>query len=111
MNMIKVNDLPRNDSQSDFSDDQSDQEIPVVRSADFANRFQTIKPIQELQLQHSRRTKGFPFKDLSAVNNLTPLMQMNFFHTIFIRLKFPSHLEYEHPENQGGLFSIFTCVI
>ena len=51
MNMIQVTKLQHNNSQSDFPDDQSDEEVPVVRSSDISNRFNTIKPIQELQLQ------------------------------------------------------------
>lgn len=108
MNMISVNDLRHSDNESDFSDDQIDQEIPIARTSDFANRSLTIKPIQELQLQHSRRTKGSPFQDLDVVHNQNPLMQMHFFHTTFIRLKYPGNVEYEHPEDQGGLFSLFT---
>ena len=102
MNMIQVNELQHNTSQSDFPDDQSDIEVPVARSSDFSNRFNTIKPIQDLQLQHSRRTRGSPHQNLKTIHNQTPLMQMTFFHNTFIRLKYPTNVEYAHPDEQGG---------
>ena len=35
-------------------------------------------------------------------------MQTTFFHNNFIRLKYPTNVEYAHPKEQGGLFSLFT---
>ena len=108
MNMINVNDSLHNNEESEFSDDQIDPKVPVKRSADFANRSQTIKPIQLLQLQHSCRTRGSPLQDLEAIHNLNLYEQMHFFHATFIRLKYPCNVEYDHPGSQGGLLSIFT---
>ena len=108
MNMIKMKNLHKNDSQSDFSDDQIEPEVHIERSANFSNRYNTIKAIQVLQLQHSRRSKATPLQDLEAVHNLSPLMQMHFFHQTFLHLKYPNNVEYEDPEDQGGLISLFT---
>ena len=108
MKMIKSKDSVQSEHESDFPDDHNDIEVPVSRSSDFSNRFNTIKPIQELQLQHSRRTKGSPLQNLEAVHNQTPLMQMTFFHNTAIRFKYPTNVEYAHPDEQGGLLSFFT---
>ena len=108
MKMIRSNTLIQSELQSDFSDDQSDPEVPVARSADFANRYQTIKAIQELQLQHSRRMKGLPLQNLEDVHNLETLHQMSFYHRTFLHLKYPCNVEYEAQTDQGGLISYFT---
>ena len=82
---MRVNQQGLSEHDNHFIDDQNDPEVPVERTSDFANRFQTIQPIQELQLQHSRRTKGNPLLNLQAVHNLETL-QHDVFSSDFVHL-------------------------
>ena len=108
MNMIRANQQGLSEHEDHFIDDQNDPEVPVERTSDFANRVQTIKPIQELQLQHSRRTNGNPLQNLQAVHELNTIQQMMFFHRTFVHLKYPINVEYEATTDEGGLTSLFT---
>ena len=81
----------------------------IPRTSDFSDRAETIKAINVLQLQHSRRTKATPPQDLEAVHNSNPLTQMEFFLRNFTHLKYPENVEYDAPAEQGGLLiSVFT---
>ena len=106
MKMMRENQLGSNEHEDDFPDNQNAQEIPVNRTSDFVNRSQTIQAVQELQLQHSRRTKGQPLQNLQAVYELDTLQQMMFFRRTFVHLKYPINVECEATTNQGGLTSI-----
>ena len=106
--MIREDQIGSSEHEDHFVDDQNPQEIPVQRTSDFANRFKTIQHIQELQLQHSRRTKGSPHHILADVHNLETLQQMMFFRRTFVHFKYPINVEFEAPIEQGGLISLFT---
>ena len=108
MKMMQENQSFLSEQDSHFPDDQNDPEVHVERTSDFANRFQTIQPIHELQLQHCRRSNGNPMGSLQAVHEMETLHQMLFFHRNFVHFKYPSNVEYEAPIEQGGLISKFT---
>ena len=101
MKVIRANQIGSIEHEDHFPDDQNPQEIPVKRTSDFVNRFQTIQAIQELQLQHTSRTKGNPLQNLQAVYELDTLQQMMFFRRTFAHFKYPINVEYAAPTDQG----------
>ena len=109
MNMMNTESSADNEHVCDSEDDDDAPEVHITRTSDFSDRAETIKAINVLQLQHSRRTKATPLQDLEAVHNLDPLTQMTFFWRNFTHLKYPENVEYDAPAEQGGLLiSVFT---
>ena len=106
--MLREKDIGLSDQQNHFIDDHNDPEVPVERTSDFTNRFQTIQAIQELQMQHSRRSKGNSQQNLQAVHIQETLQQMLFFHRTFVHFNYPSNVVHEALTDQGGLISKFT---
>ena len=70
---MRTNQLGSSEYEDHFLHDQNDTEVPVHRTSGFDNRFETIQAIQELQMEHSRRSNGNSTLNLQEVHKMDTL--------------------------------------